>query len=299
MEDPSLQVIDPHIHLWDLSTGLYPGMEKPSSGGFGGDNTRIARTYLLADLMADAGEVEILKAVHVEAFPTDPLREAQHVQAMADAVPSRIPQGIVAHADLAAPGVAQLLEALAEVPNVRGIRQVINRHPDPAYNYIARELLDEPAWHEGFALLKRHRLSFDLQLYPHQMMQAAQVAAFHPETPIIVNHAGMFADRTLAGWRQWREGMRALARYSNVSVKISGLGMLDHRWTLESIRPYVLDTLDAFGPERSMFASNFPVDSLYSDYPSVWQAFAAITADLSAEQRAGLFRRNAERVYRI
>src|SRR6202000_3405747 len=116
------------------------------------------------------------------------------VQAMADAAPNGIPQGIVAHADLADREVSRLLEQLARVPNVRGIRQVINRHPNPVFNYIQRDLLDESAWHEGFALLKRHKLSFDLQLYPHQMGQAAQLAAFHPETPIVLNHAGMLAD---------------------------------------------------------------------------------------------------------
>jgi predicted TIM-barrel fold metal-dependent hydrolase len=185
------------------------------------------------------------------------------------------------------------------VRNVRGIRQVINRHADPKLNYVDRDFLDEPAWHEGFALLKRHNLSFDLQLYPHQMAQAAQLAAFHPETPIALNHDGMFADRTLSGWREWRDGMRRLARERHVHVKISGLGMLDHSWSLESIRPYVLETLDCFGVGRSMFASNFPVDSLYSSYEAVWQAFASITADLSAEEQAKLFRSNAESFYRI
>jgi predicted TIM-barrel fold metal-dependent hydrolase len=294
----TLQVVDPHIHLWHISAGLYPGRETPKVG-ISGDNTAIARDYLLADLLADAGDIEILKAVHVEAFPADPLREARHVQAMADAAPTSIPQGIVAHADLADREVCRLLEQLAQIPNVRGIRQVINRHPDPLYNYVARDYLDEPAWHEGFALLKRHKLSFDLQLYPHQMGQAAQVAAFHPETPIVLNHAGMLADRTLGGWRQWREGLRLLAREPNVWVKISGLVMLDHHWTPDSLKPYVFETLDAFGTGRAMFASNFPVDKLNASYAGLWHAFEAMVADLPADDQAKLFRRNAESFYRI
>jgi len=294
----TLQVVDPHIHLWDLSTGLYPGLEKPSTG-FSGDNTAIARSYLLADFLADAGGVEILKAVHVEAFPTDALAEARHVQAMADAAANRIPQGIVAYANLADAGVSRLLEQLAGVPNVRGIRQVINRHANPAFNYVQRDFLDEPAWHEGFALLARHKLSFDLQLYPHQMAQAARLAASHPDTPIAVNHAGMWADRTLAGWRQWRDGMRLLAREPNVSVKISGLVMFDHQWTPDSLRPLVFETLDAFGAQRAMFASNFPVDKLHATYRGLWHAYAGMIADLTPGEQSQLLRSNAERFYRI
>jgi len=295
---PKLQVVDPHIHLWDLSTKLYPGLEKPSTG-FGGDNTAIAKSYLLPDFLADAGDIEILKAVHVEAFPTDALAEAKHVQAMADAAANRIPQGIVAYANLADKDVSRLLEQLAQVPNVRGIRQVINRHDNPLFNYVQRDFLDEPAWHSGFALLKRHNLSFDLQLYPHQMAQAAKLAAAHPETPIVLNHAGMWADRTAAGWRQWRDGLRLLAREPNVSVKISGLVMFDHPWTLDSLRPLVFETLDAFGADRAMFASNFPVDKLHATYPALWHAYAGMIADLTPDEQARLLRRNAERFYRI
>jgi predicted TIM-barrel fold metal-dependent hydrolase len=293
-----LEVVDPHIHLWDLSTGLYPGLEKPSKG-FSGDNTAIAKTYRVDDFLRDAGEIDVVKAVHVEAFPTDALAEARHVQAMADTSASHLPQGIVAHADLSHPDIGRLLEALAQVKNVRGIRQVINRHANPVFNYVARDFLDEPAWHEGFALLKRHHLSFDLQLYPHQMEQASQLAAFHPETPIVLNHAGMLADRTVSGWRQWRQGLRVLAHQPNISVKISGLVMFDHDWTLDSLRPYVFETLDAFGVDRAMFASNFPVDKLHIGYAELWQAFAATVADLSAGEQRKLFRANAERFYRI
>jgi predicted TIM-barrel fold metal-dependent hydrolase len=138
-----------------------------------------------------------------------------------------------------------------------------------------------------------------MQLYPHQMNQAIELIREHPDTPFIINHAGMFADRTLAGWRQWRDGMRGLAAHENVAVKISGLGMLDHNWTIESLRPYVLETLDAFGITRSMFASNFPVDRLFGSYTDSWRAFLTITADLTANERAALVAANAERVYRI
>ena len=93
--------------------------------------------------------------------------------------------------------------------------------------------------------------------------------------------------------------MRELVACPNVAVKISGLGMLDHRWTVESLRPLVLETIDAFGTERSMFASNFPVDRLYRDYATLWRAFEAIVHGASEAEKAALFRGNAERIYRL
>jgi len=292
-----LRVVDPHIHLWDLSTGLYPGLEQPSTG-FIGSNAAIARSYLLDEFLAESGSaVEVLKAVHVEAFPTHPVRETEAIQVVAEASP--IPLAIVANADLSAPDVEALLARHAEFPVLRGIRQVVNRHAVPLYNYVARDFMREPAWQQGFKLLHKFGLSFDMQLYPHQFGDAVAVAAANPDTPIIINHAGMWADRDLAGWRAWRDGLRQLAAQPNMCVKISGLGMFDHYFTMESFRPLVLEVIDAFGIDRAMFASNFPVDKLFSSYAALWTTYAGIVAGFAAAEQAALFRGNAERIYRL
>lgn len=283
-----LKVVDPHIHLWDLSTGLYPGLETPSTG-FIGSNAPIARSYLLDEFRAEGGAaVEVIKAVHVEAFPTDPVADA-----------SPIPLAIVANADLSAPGAEALLAQHAAFPVLRGIRQVVNRHPVPLYNYVDRDFTREPAWQQGFKLLQKFGLSFDMQLYPHQFGEAAATAAANPDTQIIINHAGMWADRDLAGWRAWRDGLRQLAALPNIFIKVSGLGMFDHCFTTDSLRPLVLETIDAFGTDRAMFASNFSVDKLFSGYPTLWSAYASIVAGCSEAEQAALFRSNAERIYRL
>jgi predicted TIM-barrel fold metal-dependent hydrolase len=156
-----------------------------------------------------------------------------------------------------------------------------------------------PAFSRGLNELGRRGAVFDLQIYPHQMDDAAREAADAGGTAIVLNHAGMWVDRDGAGWRDLKQGLRTLAAEPNVTVKISGLGMFDLKWTTESIRPLVLETLEAFGPDRSMFASNFPVDKLFSSYAAIWQAFAAITSDLAESDRENLFRGTAKRVYRL
>lgn len=96
-----------------------------------------------------------------------------------------------------------------------------------------------------------------------------------------------------------RSEIQALAEFENVSVKISGLGMFDRNWTVDTIQPFVMQTIEVFGVERCMFGSNFPVDGMMSSYSRLWAAYSEITAGFSENERSALFCTNAERIYRI
>lgn len=299
-----MQVIDPHVHFWSLGTHHYPWLANPKTS-FVGDALLLKHDYLPRDLLSDAGEIEIVKVVHIEANhdPANPVEETRWLQTLAEAGDGRaagLPNGIVAAADLSAPDIEAMLVGHAAFANVRGIRQILNVHDNPLYGYVQRHYLRDPVWQKNFGLLARYGLSFDLQLYPFQMDEAAQLAGAYPDTQIVLNHAGMFVDRdSPVGYRAWREGLKVLAACPNVAVKISGLAMFDHHWTVESLRPYVLETLDTFGIERAMFASNFPVDRLFCSYEALWHAYARIVAGVSDDERRQLFFANAERIYRI
>lgn len=296
-----MQVVDPHVHFWDLKTHVYPWLENPGTS-FLGDAQALKHDYLIGDLLADAGPLEILKLVHVDANhdPADPVEETRWLQGVADAEGRGKPNAIVAGADLSKDNAQEILEGHAAFANTRGIRQILNVHPDPLYDYVGKHYMRDPAWRKNFALLRNHSMSFDLQLYPSQMSEAAALANEHHDTQFIVNHAGMFVDRSSAGgYAQWRDGMRELAKCPNVAVKISGLAMFDHAWSVDSFRPYVLETIDTFGADRAMFASNFPVDRLFATYADLWNAYEAIVEAHSAAEKDALFKSNAERIYRI
>ena len=297
-----MQVVDSHIHLWDLKTHRYPWLDNPGVS-FVGDARDLKHDYLLDDLLGEAGGIDVKKLVHVEANhdPADPVEETRWLQSIADRAESRgMPNAIVAAVNLSAPNAPAWLEAHAAFPNTRGIRQILNVHENKLFDYVGRHYMREPQWSENFALLRRHDLSFDVQIYPSQMEEAAVLARAHADTLFALNHAGMFVDRdSVAGYRAWRDGLRMLAACKNVYVKISGLAMFDHHWTVESLRPYVLETIDAFGVERAMFASNFPVDRLFGSYADLWHAYAAIIEGASVAEKEALFCRNAERFYHI
>ncbi|MBI1686693.1 amidohydrolase family protein [Caulobacter hibisci] len=294
-------IVDAHMHLWDLDKHYYSWLQDdPLPNNPAGDMASIAgRNYLPADYAADALPWRVSALVHVECgLPTDKqLSETDWLEGLADA---GAPIGaIVAGANLDDPNIELLLEAHAERPRVRGIRQIVNFHADPAKTYGPSDLLLNDQWRRGFALLADHGLSFDLQLYPAQMATAAALADAHPDIPLIVNHAGMPTDRDEAGLALWRSGLAELAKRPNVSCKISGLAMVDRAWTVDSLRPFILYVIEAFGPERSMFASNFPVERVHGGFDAFYSAYDAITADFSDAERQRLFAGTAADVYRI
>jgi predicted TIM-barrel fold metal-dependent hydrolase len=294
-----LRIIDPHQHLWDLTHHEYAWLrQEPPDAGPDGDVTPIAHDYLLADYLADASAYELVKSVHVQCgwSEPDPVGETQWLQSIADQ--HGFPHGIVAYAALNDSDVESVLARHREYPNVRGMRQILNWHRDPRKTYLARpDLMKDPAWQRGFGLLKKYGLSFDLQLYPSQMADAADLAAGNPDQQILLNHNGMPVDRDAEGIDLWRRGMCLLSACPNVSVKISGPAVGDRSWTAASVRPFILESIDMFGVDRVMFASNFPVDKLHCSFTTMYQAFEAAVAAFSAIERHKMFFANAERLY--
>ena len=298
-----MQIVDAHHHLWDLDTNPYPWL-RPETPHPAGDLTPICRSYTLPDYLEDARNQELAKSVHVQAEidRADPVRETAWLQAIADDPNAGgFPHGIVGFADLADPKVADILEQHCRHANMRGIRYLLNyAEGEPLYCATDRgDLLRDQRWLSGYARLAEFGLSFDLQTYWQQMADAAAVARRFPDTLMILNHTGMPRRRDPDYLEGWRRGLRALAELPNVVAKISGLAIFHHDWTAEIIRPLVLDTIEIFGVERCMFASDFPVDKLHSDFDQVWRAFDTITADFTEDERRALFHDNATRNYRL
>ncbi|MEZ5811942.1 MAG: amidohydrolase family protein [Rhizobiaceae bacterium] len=301
-----MQIIDAHHHLWDVEANgaSYPWYGEDHGDRGWGNTAAIMRNYLPADILADAraGGVELVKSVHVQANYdfSDPVAETRWLEGIAQADGSSgLPAAIVGYADLSAPDAAQVLAAHAVHGRFRGIRQVLNRHPDPKLNRAPRDYLADPQWHAGVKRLAAMGLSFDAQIYHHQASTLAEVARANPDLAIVIDHALMPAERDEANLDGWRQAVAELAGLPNLTMKVSGFGMVDGSWTTDSIRPFVLHCIEAFGPTRIMFGSNFPVDRLMADYGRVWSAFDTLTAGFSQSERVTMFRGTAEAFYRI
>ncbi|WP_434212564.1 amidohydrolase family protein [[Pseudomonas] boreopolis] len=293
------RLVDAHMHLWDLDHLRYPWLSPPfTDEGINGDVSSIASTYRFEDYLNEVAAWPVAGVVHIEAgaHPGDALAETHWLEASLSR--AGLPFAIIAFAPLNAPDVERTLAMHCEHPHVRGIRHIANWHPEPRYSYTRSDLLQDPAWQRGVALLASYGLSFDLQIYPGQMKDAAVLAAKHPDLQIVLNHAGMPLHRDNEGLRAWRDGMRLLAAQPNVACKLSGFGIVDHGWTTESIRPFVYEAIEAFGTERCMFASDLPTDRLHAGADRILSAYMTMTSDLSDHERDGLFASNALRIYR-
>ena len=296
-------IYDAHHHLWDLEAVHYPWLATKGIVRFFGDPAPIQKNYLVDDLKADIGDLPVEGSVHIQVGADDSqhLLESQTVQSFADA--SNLANGIVGFCALEDPGRAAMLDALSELPNFRGVRQIIGRSPAEDTQTGTGSLLNNPEWLDGLYELERRSLSFDLQLIPDQMQQAADMLADVPHLSVALCHCGSPWYRDKQGWSLWEAGLRALAELPNVHCKISGLSMFEHDWTIDSLRPIISTVLDIFGAERCMLGSNFPVDKLHTSYERLWFAYLeiveAFSPVLTEAQKRALFKGNCVAFYKL
>ncbi|HLY54377.1 MAG TPA: amidohydrolase family protein [Stellaceae bacterium] len=319
--EPELAIVDAHHHLWEASE-LLPDIGR----------------YLLPDFLADTESGHrVVASIYVEAGAMyraqgpaafRPVGEVEFANGMAAASasgtygPTLACAGIVGFADLLlGDGVVPVLEALVAAGGgrLRGIRYMAASDPDPTLSTARRPagLLRDTRFRAGFAGLAPLGLTFDSWLFHRQLDDAVDLARAFPETTIIIDHTGgpvrlgAYAERPDETYREWRQGIAALAACSNVVMKLGGLGMRlfalpPHEGT-EPLsahlavhwRPYIEPSIEAFGPARCMFESNFPVDRASSSYAVLWNAFKRLAAGASLEEKVALFSGTAKRVYRL
>jgi predicted TIM-barrel fold metal-dependent hydrolase len=287
----ALKIVDAHHHFWDLSRNRYPWLQDEPPIPFRyGDYRAISRNYLPANFRNDTAEFNIVGSIHIEAEsdPGNPTAETAWLSTLHEEY--GLPSACVAQAWLHHDDVETVLAAQAAFPLVRGIR---HKPPEPP-GYMQSD-----AWRRGYALLSKYGLSFDLQTPWTRLAEAAGLARDFPDTQIILNHTGLPADRSVDGIDGWRTAMRTVAAQPNIAVKISGIGVPAREWTVELNQGVVLNTIDIFGVERCMFASNYPVDSIVASYATIFGGFLDITAGFSLSERKKMFCANAVHYYRL
>jgi predicted TIM-barrel fold metal-dependent hydrolase len=286
-----LPFVDTHVHFWNLKdpnlryAWLDRDWDHPVLGDI--DGLKVLK-YLAGHYISETRFQNVSKCVHVQAAigSDDPVEETRWLQEQADRL--GFPHGIVAHTDLAGADAEETLDRHLESANMRGVR-----------DFGADGHLDDPAWEAGYALLARNDLVFCLDVLPENLGQARALAERHPDVVLCIDHASFPRQRGDDYLQMWRRGLDEAADAPNVVIKISGLGMCDNAWTVDSLRPWVLGCIEAFGVERSVFGTNWPVDRLYSSYGDVVNAYEEIIADFSAGEQEALFSKNAERIFRI
>ena len=294
-------IVDPHQHFWDLSRNYYPWLCGPKPVHFRyGDYTSLKRNYLPPDYLRDAGALNIVKTVHEDALwdPSDPAGETRWLETVA--AEYGYPHACIGSALFARDDIEAVLAAHAGSKLTRGVRNF------PASAAKASEAkrgqpgsMDDPKWRRGYALLEKHGFLFDVQVPWWHLDALAELARDFPNTQIVIVHTALPHDRSDEALAGWRAALELAAAQPNMAIKISGLGRPGLPWTLTANGPIIRDTINIFGPERCMFASNFPVDGLAGLFQMIYGGFRAAVSNRPIEERRMLFHDNAVRIYQL
>jgi L-fuconolactonase len=272
-------MLDSHVHLWDLAVRdqAWIPAGSPLRRSFGVRDLRSALagtpvdSVILVQVINDAGET------------ADFIEYAKNVD---------IVRGVVGWADLTSPDFASALDALMSTGHLLGIRHQALAEPDPAGWLQLREV------RRSLAVLDAAGLPFDLMIRPAHFRAAREAARDHPSLRLVLDHLGKppIASGDL---EPWASGIRALAAEPNVACKLSGLQTIaSPDWTYEELAPYIDVALEAFGPFRLIFGSDWPVSSQAASYSRVCEVADAACSGLSRDERAAVLAGNARALYR-
>jgi len=292
-------IVDAHQHFWDPIANDHAWLRPDVAVPFRyGDYSAIKRRYLPDDYRNDAAGHAVCETVYVETEwnPTTPIDETRYVSGLHRQY--GLPNAIVAQAWLDCDDAAAVIAAQDEFPLVRSIRHKPEGPATPDEVGGKRTLMSDEKWRRGYALLERRGLHFDLQTPWWNFDEAIRLARDFPHTLIILNHAGLPADRSAEGLAGWRAAMGGFAEEPNVRVKISGIGLRGRPWSVDDNRWIVEQIVAMFGSQRAMFASNFPVDSLCGSFDAIYSGFKQIAARYAQDDQARLFYQTAREVYR-
>lgn len=277
------RIVDAHHHVWDLSV-------RDQDWITGEELAPLRRDFTLADLEPEARANGVSATVLVQTVTLP--EETPEFLALAHG--SDLVAGVVGWSDLTAPDIADALAALRELPGgdrLVSLRHQVQGEPDPRW-------LLRPDVQRGLAAVAEAGLVYDLVVQPHQLPAAVRAAELLPGLTFVLDHAGKPQIAT-GQQHPWADDLRALAALPNTVCKLSGLVTEadPHDWTVADLRPYAGTVLDAFGPGRLMFGSDWPVCRLAATYTEVVETALALLDGLADAERDAVLATTAERVY--
>ena len=273
--------IDAHQHFWRYSTEEYDWID---------DTMRAIRADFFPESLAPFLKASgIDGSVAVQARQT--LEETHWLLELAQK--HTLIKGVVGWVPLAEPGVSVILACLAKNPRLKGVRHVVQGEPDPAF-------LERAAFNGGVRAVTKLGLVYDVLVLARQLPAAIKFVDLHPTQVFVFDH---IAKPVVQGMppSEWRQHIHELARRENVSCKFSGVvtEVPGWQWTPELLRPYFDVVLEAFGPRRLMFGSDWPVCLVAASYARWFEFVQSCTASLSASERDRVLGETAAKVYRL
>jgi predicted TIM-barrel fold metal-dependent hydrolase len=292
-----LELVDAHHHLLNLEAVDYPWVRRRSAPleALLDNYYEIAHDYDIDDYLAEVGDERLVKSVACEFGSADPVEEAAWVQRQADA--HGFPHAFIAGIDLGSPAVGEVLERYRELPVVRAVRQPMYWADDPRRRLGARpDFLTDPDWWRDFERVAEHGLAWELLLYDEQLPSAHTLIESFPDTDMVLEAVGWPLNLTRDGFERWKERLRAVSEFPNVTLKFQGLPLLFGP-SIDEVGPWVRTAVGIFGAARCMFATDFPIDRLLCSFQDLVSSLEAVLSDLTPEEKSAFFSGCARRQY--
>jgi predicted TIM-barrel fold metal-dependent hydrolase len=295
-------ILDCHQHFFDARRFRHPVFEtrSPSFEALFGDYSSLPRVYLPEDYARDTEGLNVVNTVWAEFMSDDPAGEVRWANELAD-VTGR-PNGMIARVDFLDPGLNRVLEDYASLRHARCVRQHLGWHPtNPALRFADRpDFLSDNVWRKGIAALRGRGLVCELEIFSPQLPDLISVVASYADIQFVLPAMGWPLDLTDDGHNSWRHALTALSAHSNVAAKIFAIECIFGLcWTVPQVRPWILETIETFGPARCMFASHMPLCTMACSVQQLYQAYFDIIADFSASEKSQLLHDTAAKIYRI
>lgn len=272
--------IDSHHHLWDYSPEQYAWIPPESS---------LAQDYIDSDITAVSQAAGIDKTVVVQAR-----QNLDETRALLDiAENSDVVAAVVGWLPLADPTIAGLLDQWSEEKLLRSLRHVIQGEPDG--------FMDGEAFNAGVAELRSRNLVYDILILGRQLKETIRFVDRHPEQPFVLNHIAKPTIQAATFDSVWEDDIRELAKRANVTCKVSGMAteVRDAEWSIETLRPYFDVVLEAFGPSRLMFGTDWPVCRLKVEHGDWVSIVEALVEPLTAAEKSEFWSETAEKAYQL
>jgi predicted TIM-barrel fold metal-dependent hydrolase len=292
-------IVDAHHHIWRrqdlpwLSGAMVPRIFGPYEP--------IRRDYPAEEYIAEARGCGIRQSVYVQTnWPLDrSLEEVRWVQAVHES--TGWPSAVIGSADLFDPAAPRTMRAQAALsPLVRGTRLQLHWHEREEYRFATGPTrMRDPVFRQNIAVLRELGWVFELQVFPAQMSDAADLVSSFPETTFVLVHAGMLVGTDEDTIRAWQAGLRRLAPLQNLVVKLTGQGTFAHRVDPALISLVADSVLDIFGPGRAMFGTNFPIEKIWTPMADLVDAWRHALSGLSRDEQSRVFAETARSVYRL
>lgn len=292
-----MKIVDAHHHFWDPETNYHPWLrDEPMIPFRYGDYSSIRKRFMPADYDRVAKNWDVIASVTMEGEwdSNDPLGEAHWMQQLT--VTDSRPAAHAAQAWLDRDDLPSVLENLAEIPVVRSIRHKPRATATPNGQTGG---MSETAFARGYSQLAAYGIHFELQTPWWHLPELIPLIDRSPDTLVIINHTALPSDRTPEGLSGWLNALRRVAEFPQVFIKISGLGLAETEWSIDDNCQIINRTIELFGPDRCMFASNFPVDGLCGSFDTIWSGFDQATKHLTDSERSALFCKTAIDLYQL